>query len=83
MDNQLSLFYGLSFLTVAIAFAFAAYLYLWVKKQKTVNRKIDEVSALIKQGANTFMRREYIVLAKFAVVAAVIILVLLPSPIWA
>ena len=29
------------------------------------------------------MRREYIVLAKFAVVAAVIILVLLPSPIWA
>ena len=83
MDNQLSLFYGLSFLTVAIAFAFAAYLYLWVKKQKTVNRKIEEVSALIKQGANTFMRREYIVLAKFAVVAAVIILVLLPSPIWA
>ena len=83
MDNQLSLFYGLSFLTVVIAFAFAAYLYLWVKKQKTVNQKIEEVSALIKQGANTFMRREYIVLAKFAVVAAVIILVLLPSPIWA
>ncbi len=81
-ESQLGLFYGLSFLCVAIAFAFAAYLYLWVKKQKTENAKIQEVSLLIKQGANTFMRREYLVLAKFAVVAAVVILVLLPSPIW-
>ena len=82
MDNQLPLFYGLSFLTVAIAFAFAAYLYLWVKKQKTVNKKIEEVSQLIKEGANTFMRREYAVLARFAIIAAIVILLLLPSPIW-
>ena len=82
MESQLSLFYGLSFLTVAIAFAFAFYLYLWVKKQKTTNAKIQEVSALIKEGANTFMRREYLVLAKFALVAAIVILVLLPMPIW-
>ena len=82
MDNQLSLFYGLSFLTVAVAFAFAAYLYLWVKKQKTGNARIQEVSALIREGANTFMRREYKILAKFALVAALVILVLLPSPIW-
>ena len=60
-ESQLSLFYGLSFLCVALAFAFAAYLYLWVKKQKTENAKIQEVSLLIKQGANTFMRREYLV----------------------
>ena len=82
MESQLSLFYGLSFLTVAIAFAFAFYLYLWVKKQKTTNAKIQGVSALIKEGANTFMRREYLVLAKFALVAAIVILVLLPMPIW-
>ena len=50
MESHLSLFYGLSFLTVVLAFAFAAYLYLWVKKQKTVNAKIQEVSALIKEG---------------------------------
>ena len=77
-ESQLSLFYGLSFLCVALAFAFAAYLYLWVKKQKTENAKIQEVSLLIKQGANTFMRREYKVLAKFAGVAAIVILILLP-----
>ena len=82
MENQLTLFYGLSFLTAAAAFAFAVYLYLWVKKQQTDNAKIKEVSALIKEGANTFMRREYRVLAKFALVAAVVIFVLLPSPVW-
>jgi K(+)-stimulated pyrophosphate-energized sodium pump len=81
-ENQLSLFYSLSFLCVVLAFAFAVYLYLWVKKQKTENAKIQEVSLLIKQGANTFMRREYMVLAKFAAVAAVVILIFLPSPIW-
>ena len=82
MEQNLSLFYGLSFLTAALAFAYAAYLYLWVKKQPTKNAKIREVSALIKAGANTFMRREYLILAKFAGIAAIIIFILLPSPIW-
>ena len=36
MESNLSLFYGLSFLTAAIAFLFALYLYLWVKKVKGV-----------------------------------------------
>lgn len=82
MEQQLSLFYGLSFLTAAIAFAYAAYLYLWVKKQPVQNATIEEVALLIKKGANTFMRREYISLAKFAGVIAVIIFILLPTPIW-
>ena len=78
MEN-LPLFYGLSFLTAALAFAFAAYLYLWVKRQPTENARIIEVSALIKAGANTFMRREYKILAAFAGVAAVLALVVLNS----
>ncbi len=82
MEHQLSLFYGLSFLTAILAFAFAAYLYLWVKKQPAKNAKIIEVSKLIKEGANTFMRREYKILAIFALVAAVIIFILLPEPVW-
>ncbi|MEE0945174.1 MAG: sodium-translocating pyrophosphatase [Clostridia bacterium] len=80
--EQLSLFLGLSILTSAVAFAFAAYLYLWVKKQNTVNEKIIEVSALIKQGANTFMRREYKILGMFAAIIAVLIFLFLPSPVW-
>lgn len=82
MEKNLSLFYGLSFLTAVIAFAFAAYLYLWVKRQRVVNGRIEEVSRLIKEGANTFMRREYKILAIFAGIAAVCIGILLPSPIW-
>ena len=66
----------------ALAFAYAAYLYLWVKKQPVRNATIADVSALIKEGANTFMRREYLILAKFAGIIAVIIFILLPSPIW-
>ena len=82
MSISLTTFYLLSFLTAAIAFAFAAYLYLWVKKHKVQNARIREVAELIKQGANTFMRREYKVLAIFAGVAAAFIFVLLPQPIW-
>ena len=82
MESQLTLIYALSFLSVALAFAFAAYLYLWVKKQQMGNAKIVEVSALIKAGANTFMRREYRILGAFAGAAAALIFLLLPSPIW-
>lgn len=81
MEN-LTPFFALSFLTTLLAFAFAAYLYLWVKKQPTVNTTIIEVSRLIKEGANTFMTREYKILAIFALVLAVIIFVLLPTPLW-
>ncbi|MGM9651102.1 MAG: sodium-translocating pyrophosphatase [Faecousia sp.] len=82
MEVGLSTFYILSFLTAVIAFAFAAYLYLWVKKHRVENAKIEEVSKLIKEGANTFMRREYKILGIFAAVAATIIFLLLPSPVW-
>ncbi len=82
MQPTLSAFYGLSFLVVLLAFLFAFYLYLWVKKQPAGNEKIERISALIKSGANAFLRREYQVLARFASIAALVILVLLPSPIW-
>ena len=82
MEQNLSLFYGLSFLTVVIAFAFALYLYLWVKKMKVQNQRIDEISKLIKKGADTFMNREYRILGIFAAVVAVIIFLILPQPIW-
>lgn len=82
MALSLNAFLGLSILTAVLAFAFAAYLYFWVKKQKTVNKRIIEVSTLIKEGANTFMRREYKILGLFALVVAILILVFLPTPIW-
>ncbi len=82
MQPSVSLIYGLSFLAVAIAFAFAVYLHLWVKRQPMQNKTIAEVSGLIKSGANTFMRKEYKILAVFAGVAAVLIFLFLPQGIW-
>ncbi len=82
MEPTLNMFYGISILVAAIAFLFAAYLYVWVKRQAQQNKRITEVARLIREGANTFMKREYKILAIFASVIAVLILVLLPKPIW-
>jgi K(+)-stimulated pyrophosphate-energized sodium pump len=64
------------------AFAFAFWLYRWVKKRPSQNAKIAKNGALIKQGARTFLRREYGVLAKFAGIAGILMFVLLPTPVW-
>ena len=82
MQNFLPLFYGLSFLTAVIAFLFALYLFLWVRKRKVENPEIERISALIKEGANTFLRREYKLLAAFAGGVALLILLIFPRPIW-
>ncbi len=82
MEQNIGLFYGLSFLTVIIAFAFALYLYLWVKKMNVQNKRIEEISKLIKEGANTFMSREYRILGLFALVVALIVFLILPTPVW-
>ena len=80
--EPLQLEYLFSFFTVLIAFAYAVYLHFWVKGQPAANARILEVSGLIRAGANTFMRKEYVILARFAGIAALLILILLPSPIW-
>lgn len=65
-----------------IAFGFAGWLYQWVKNQPSDNARIAEIGLLIRQGARTFLAKEYKVLAKFAGGAALLILIFLPAPIW-
>ena len=71
-----------SILVSVVAFAFAAWLFLWVKRQPSQNAKIAKAGELIRQGARTFLRKEYLVLAKFAAAACVLIFVFLPIPVW-
>lgn len=66
----------------ALALGVAAWLYTWVKSQPSSNARIAEIGEYIRQGANTFLRREYAVLARFTVVLAVLIAIFLPKPIW-
>lgn len=83
MKTDIILFYIVAVVISILAFLFAIYLYRNVKKRPIENKRIAEVGEYIRRGANAFMRKEYRVLAKFAAVVAVIILVILPKPIWA
>ncbi|HWP22218.1 MAG TPA: sodium-translocating pyrophosphatase [Candidatus Cryosericum sp.] len=82
MENLENLIMYGSLLIALLAFAFAVWLYLWVKRQPCENQKIIKACGLIRAGARTFLRKEYAVLARFAGVAAVLIFVFLPAPIW-
>ena len=65
-----------------LAFVFAFWLYRWVKNQPSDNERIAEIGEYIRKGANTFLKREYTVLAKFGGIITLVILVFLPKPIW-
>lgn len=82
MEANLTLFYVSSIVISILAFATAVWLYRWVASRPSSNKKVAEVGQLIKNGANTFLAKEYKVLTKFTIVVALLILVFLPSPIW-
>lgn len=66
-----------------VSFFVAAYFYNWVKKLSTANPKLDEVGALIREGAFTFLRREYRVLGLFSIIVMAVIFLFFPQPVWA
>jgi K(+)-stimulated pyrophosphate-energized sodium pump len=82
MDFGINFFLILSIIISVISFLFAAWLYRWVKNRPSSNRRITAIGGLIRNGASTFLRKEYAVLARFAGIAAILILTFLPSPIW-
>ncbi len=82
MNLSLTFFEVASIVVSVLAFAAAFWLYRWVAKQPSSNARIAEVGKLIRNGANTFLAKEYRTLLKFCSVATVLILLFLPSPIW-
>ena len=65
-----------------LAFAYAAWLYSWVKQQPQENQTITRIGGLIQEGARAFLNRQYALLFKCALVIAIIIMLLLPTPAW-
>jgi len=65
-----------------LALGVAAWLYTWVKSQPSSNPEVARVGELIRKGANTFLGREYKILAIFVAIVAVLIVLFLPSPFW-
>ncbi|MGX8702512.1 sodium-translocating pyrophosphatase [Caproiciproducens sp.] len=82
MQFTVTFFLLISIVISALSFLFAGWLYQWVKKRPSSNKRIAEVGTLIRNGANTFLTKEYTALAKFAGIAAILILIFLPAPIW-
>ena len=58
--------YLIAIIVALMAIGVAIWMALWVKKLKSENAKIAYVATLIKRGANTFLKREYQILAAFA-----------------
>lgn len=65
-----------------LAFGMAFWLYTWVKAQPAGNSKVEHIGSYIQRGANTFLRREYTILACFTGIVALAILLFIPTPIW-
>ncbi len=82
MKLGMTVVYVIGLLAAIVAFAYAVYLALWVKKQKNENKTIEKIAGLIRSGANTFIRKEYKLLAGFAGILAVLIFLFLPKPVW-
>ncbi len=78
----MQIFYIAACVIAVISFVFAILLQRWVGKQPSSNARVAEIGQYIKNGANTFLKREYIVLAKFCGVFSLLIFLFLPHPIW-
>ena len=71
-----------SIIVSLLAFGVAAYFYRWVKALPSAEGNIDQIGGLIKAGAYTFLRTEYKLLARFAGVVVILIVLFFPTPFW-
>ncbi len=72
----------LCIMTGVLAFAYAVYLYRWVRSQPQENAAIRKVCGLIQMGARTFLNKQNQILIGFAGIVALAILLFLPKPFW-
>jgi K(+)-stimulated pyrophosphate-energized sodium pump len=67
----------IAFGSAILGLAFAAYLARWVQAQDAGPEIIRRVGRLIQEGAMAFLRREYMILAAFVAIVAVLLAVLI------
>lgn len=82
MNYDVQFFQFISIIIACLAFLEAFWLYRWVVKQPSSNPTIENIGNIIQRGAFTFLNKEYRVLLGFCGVAALVIFILLPTPIW-
>ena len=72
----------ISLVVSALAIGVAAYFYKWVQALPVEEEKIRNIGELIRNGAFTFLKQEYRILAIFVAIVSVLVLLIYPSPIW-
>ena len=65
-----------------ISFVVAYYFYRWVEKLPTAEGPMEGIGKLIRNGAFTFLKREYRILAVFMAAVSVLLFLFFPNPIW-
>ena len=69
-------------LTTIFTLAVIALLYLWLRKQDAGTERMQEIAHFIQMGANVFLRREFLTIAPFVVILALLLLVTMPEGNW-
>ncbi len=70
-------------ISAVISILVGLFFYRYVDKQDSGTERMQEISDAIKTGARAFLKREYTTLFLFVGVVAVLLLIFLPTPIWA
>lgn len=71
-----------SIIISTLSFLVAWYFYRWVCKLPKENDKLEKIGKLIRTGAFTFLKKEYLILTTFVVFVSVLILLFFPEPLW-
>ena len=82
MKTSLLFFQIFAIIISLLAFLAAVWLYRWVKRQPASDSKLTAIGNMIRNGANTFLKKEYETLARFCIVTAILIFLFLPTPLW-
>ncbi len=69
-------------ISALISILVSIYLYHFVNRQNSGTKRMREISTAIREGANAFLLREYKVLTIFVFIMAILIGILLPTPVW-
>lgn len=70
-------------ISALISILVGIYFYYYVEKQDSGTKRMQEIAAAIREGADAFLKREYTTLAMFVAVVAVLLCIFLPTPLWA
>jgi len=65
-----------------LALATVVLLYLWLRKQDTGTARMQEIAHFIQVGANAFLRREFMTIAPFVLILALLLFVAMPQGGW-